>query len=314
MRRRCETTTLREVLPRTRALAYASAPSFRRKRSPTSTTSTCRNTPRSSRSSTTLFRPRSWKRLTTYSTSPASTSRRQRPPRRPHTSRRRFVISSAHRPCRALRWQRCPVCIEAVGYAACHATLRTARGLFREHVGLTTALAWTLAPEKSRALCDQHGDGQGIGATTGRVSGGRTGTVRACPPARCMCCGRLRAGGRVQSRQQRYGPGREAGSGAAPRRKYNRDLPMCERTRGLPTSAWPLTRRLGPAADRGARARAPRASTVGGSRASRPSRGGSGVSRHDGVTTTELGVTTTELGAALARRGRARWPLPTMGR
>jgi hypothetical protein len=110
--------------------------------------------------------------------------------------------------------------------------------------------------EPSRALCDQHGDGQGIGATTGRVSGGRTGTVRACPPARCMCCGRLRAGGRVQSRQQRYGPGREAGSGAAPRRKYNRDLPMCERTRGLPTSAWPLTRRLGPAADRGARARA----------------------------------------------------------
>jgi hypothetical protein len=64
------------------------------------------------------------------------------------------VISSAHRPCRALRWQRCPVCIEAVGYAACHATLRTARGLFRERVGLTTALAWTLAPEKSRvALC-----------------------------------------------------------------------------------------------------------------------------------------------------------------
>ena len=83
---------------------------------------------------------------------------------------------------------------------------------------------------------------------------------------------------------------------------------MCERTRGLPTSAWPLTRRLGPAADRGARARAaPRR----GARASRPSR--SGVSRHDGVTTTELGVTTTELGAALARRGRARWPLPTMG-
>lgn len=162
--------------------------------------------------------------------------------------------------------------------------------------------------EPSRALCDQHGDGQGIGATTGRVSGGRTGTVRACPPARCMCCGRLRAGGRVQSRQQRYGPGREAGSGAAPRRKYNRDLPTCERTRGLPTSAWPLTRRLGPAADRGARARAaPRR----GARASRPSR--SGVSRHDGVTTTELGVTTTELGAALARRGRARWPLPTMG-
>ena len=102
--------------------------------------------------------------------------------------------------------------------------------------------------EPSRALCDQHGDGQGIGATTGRVSGGRTGTVRACPSARCMCCGRLRAGGRVQSRQQRYGPGREAGSGAAPRRKYNRDLPMCERMRGLPTSAWPLTRRLGPAA------------------------------------------------------------------
>ena len=31
---------------------------------------------------------------------------------------------------------------------------------------------------------------------------------------------------------------------------------MCERMRGLPTSAWPLTRRLGPAADRGARARA----------------------------------------------------------
>lgn len=33
-----------------------------------------------------------------------------------------------------------------------------AQGLFRERVGWTTALAWTQAPEESRALCHQHGD------------------------------------------------------------------------------------------------------------------------------------------------------------
>ena len=33
-----------------------------------------------------------------------------------------------------------------------------AQGLFRERVGWTTALAWTLAPEENCALCHQHGD------------------------------------------------------------------------------------------------------------------------------------------------------------
>ena len=97
MRCRCETpcTQRGALLP---PLVAAAEPEPRltrehllcRKRSPRSTTSTCKNTPKSSRSSTTSFRPPSWRSLTTYSTSPASISRRTRPRRRHPSSRRRF--------------------------------------------------------------------------------------------------------------------------------------------------------------------------------------------------------------------------------